>query len=212
MLKAHMGVGLDAGRFSEIFPGLMIYAEAMPDAATLARVFIYDGRAPEHPQIIAANRGLLINNPDFIGLELQEGAIYSHKDRIDQKISFDVYSLKMRAPSLATPDWVAEQDEKIKKAVEETAREKSALHRKYALSVAAFLLCLIGVSLGTMAGKGGRLGPIVAGIALILIYYSLHNLGSYLFPSKGQFPEMAVWIPNMILAPMTIFSLYYKRF
>ncbi|MEK7747718.1 MAG: LptF/LptG family permease [Nitrospirota bacterium] len=200
MLKERVGVGLDAGRFTEIFPGLMIYAESMPEPSKIEQVFIYDGRSAEHPQIIAAKTGQLINEKEAIGLALQNGAIHLHKPLVDQTLSFDSYVIKMRVPvpSSSVPS-------------ENKARQQMALHKQYAFAVAAFLLCLMGAALGGMAGNGGRFGPIVAGIGLILLYYSLQNVGTYFFPAGSQFPGMAAWIPNLVLTPITFFLLFHRN-
>ncbi len=199
MLKEKIGVGLETARFTEIFPGLIIYAESITDATKMERVFIYDGRSPQRPsQVIVASKGFLINSGDTFGLELQDGAIYTHNESIDQRISFGSYSLKLRSPLAQN---AAIQDD------QNQAQLQKSIQRKYSLSYASFLFCFLGVPLGILSGKGGRLGPFVIGIAMILCYYALYNLGDYFFPENG----MAIWVPNMVITPITIFTfIFYK--
>lgn len=199
ILKEKIGVGLETARFAEIFPGLMIYAEAIIDATKMDRVFIYDGRSEEGPpQVIVARKGLLINNGNAVGLELQDGAIYTHNNNIDQRISFGAYSLKLRSPSDKTAVTQNDQNQ---------ARLQKAIQRNYSLSYASFLFCFLGVPLGILSGKGGRLGPFVIGIAMILFYYSLYNLGDYFFPTS----RIAIWVPNLVFTPITIFTFIFYR-
>ncbi len=211
MLKERIGVGLETTRFTEIFPGLMIYAESIVhprgvdsegnsvDATKLERVFIYDGRLRQNPpHVIAAKSGFLMSNEGVIGLELQDGAIHTHNHPIDQRISFRTYSLRMR-PSLPKPS-VLEMGSND----QETARIKMALHKKYSLTYASFLFCFLGIPLGMISGKRGSLGPFVAGIALIVLYYALYKAGDYFFPFHGNAPEWAAWVPNFVLTPITI--------
>lgn len=207
MLKEKIGVGLEATRFTEIFPGLMVYAESITDATKMDRVFIYDGRSPQHPpHVIVARKGLLINSGDIVGLELQDGAVYTHHHLIDQRIAFGSYSLKIQPPPPKTSFLEAGKN------VQKQTQDNIALQRKYSLAYASFLFCFLGVPLGMISGKGGRLCPFVIGIALILFYYSLHNVGDYLFPPNGEYSEMAMWVPNMFLTPITIFLVvFYKK-
>ncbi|MEK7702646.1 MAG: LptF/LptG family permease [Nitrospirota bacterium] len=200
MLKERIGIGLDAGRFTEIFPGLMIYADSMPNATEIEHVFIYDGRSSQMPQIIAAKKGRLINEKDSIGLSLEEGRIHLHKDQVDQTISFSSYIIKMSMPLLSSSPAKNEDQ----------SRQQMARHKTVAFATASFLLCLTGAAFGGMTRTGGRFGPIVSGIALILFYYSLQNVGNYFFPFNSRFPEIAVWTPNMILIPVTFFLLFQR--
>ncbi|MBI3358786.1 MAG: LptF/LptG family permease [Nitrospirae bacterium] len=199
MLKEKIGVGLEAGRFTEIFPGLMIYAESITDATKMDRVFIYDRRSPQHPpHVIVARSGFLMNNVGVVGLELQNGAVYTHNNLTNQRISFASYSLKVRLPLPQSPASVDGKN------VQDWEKQQIAVQKKYSLAYASFLFCFLGVPLGMISGKGGRLGPFVAGILLILLYYALYNVGDYFFPPNGGASAMASWVPNMVLTPITI--------
>ena len=206
MLKEKIGVGLETARFTEIFPGLMIYSESITDGTKMYRVFIYDGRSGERPpHVIVAKNGFLMNSADVVELELQDGAIYTHNKDIDQRISFGTYSLKLRQPE-ATPPVPKDENDPNKPQLQK------AVQRKNALAYAAFLFCFLGVPLGMRSGKGGRLWPFVMGIAMILFYYSLYNVGDYFFPPNGGKPALAVWVPNFVLTPITIMIfMFYKN-
>jgi lipopolysaccharide export system permease protein len=200
ILKEKIGVGLETARFAEIFPGLMIYAESIVDATKMDRVFIYDGRSEQGPpQVIVAQKGLLINNGNAVGLELQDGAIYTHNNSVDQRISFGTYSLKLRSPRAKTAVIQNDQNQ---------AQLQKAIQKKYSLSYASFLFCFLGVPLGILSGKGGRLWPFVIGIAMILFYYSLYNLGDYFFPTTSG---IAIWVPNLVFTPITICTFIFYR-
>jgi lipopolysaccharide export system permease protein len=217
MLKERIGVGLETSRFTEIFPGLMLYAESIVhstgvdskdsavDVTKLERVFIYDGRSSRKSQdVIVAQSGFLMSNDGVIGLELQEGAIHTHNRPMDQRIAFGTYSLKMRTPLPQTSVFEMERKDR------DPVRAQIALYKKYSLAYASFLFCFLGIPLGMISGKGGRLYPFVAGIALIVLYYALYKAGDYFFPLHGSTPEWAAWVPNFVLTPMTIilFFLY----
>jgi len=204
MLKEKIGVGVEAARFTEIFPGLMIYSESITDATTMDRVFIYDGRSKEAPHVIVAKKGFLMNSGSAVGLELQDGAIYTHNKNIDQRISFGAYSLKVRQPVVhsSVPKGNNDQNQ---------VPLQKAIQRKYSLSYASFLFCFLGVPLGLLSGKGGRLWPFVIGIAMILFYYSLYNAGDYFFPPGGNAQAIAMWVPNLVLTPITVLVLILYR-
>ncbi len=204
MLKEKIGVGLDAGRFTEILPGLMIYTESKPTPTEMSHVFIYDGRSAAHPRIIAAKKGVLINQQEqengSVGIELAEGVMHADNRNGDHLMTFGTYSLKMRPPR---------DDNGIPTSRGSSTRpaEAIAFHKKYALAAAAFLFAFMGVPLGLLSGKAGRLGAIALGIGLILLYYALNTVGDALALSSGVAPWMAAWIPNLVLTPITLILL-----
>ncbi len=229
MLKEKVGVALDAGRFSEILPGLMIYTESMPGGTQMNRVFIYDGRSAE-PQIISAKTGFLINNRaesregnskgvnkeagvTTLGIRLQDGMLHTQNQERDRLITFGSYSLQVRTPSptgggepsgitgVVTPDGPAN-----------TIVDPQTLlsfYKKYSLAYASFLFCFLGIPFGLYSGKTGRLGAFSGCLGLILCYYLLNMAGDYLFSSQGISPLLAALLPNLVLTPITILLLVF---
>jgi lipopolysaccharide export system permease protein len=207
MLKEKIGVGLDAGRFTEILPGLMIYTEEKPTPTEMSHVFIYDGRSAASPRIIAAQKGVLINRQEkeegSVGIELTHGVMHADNRNGDHLMTFGAYSLKMHPPrdDNGTPFSTSKGGSPAHPAA------AIAFHKKYALAAASFLFAFMGVPLGLLSGKAGRLGAVALGIGLILLYYALNTVGDTLALSGGIAPWMAAWIPNLMLTPIAVILL-----
>ncbi len=221
MLKEKAGVGLDAGRFTELLPGLMIYAESISNRTQLTRVFIYDTRNPKQPLVIAAKEGVLMANGASVGIRLLDGTMHGRRDRDDQLITFASYALKARLSqnlletALKTPSYVeikrqmaASTDADVR-----LLRLLSAFYKKFSFAYASFLFCFIGVPLGIVSGKGGRLGAFAAGIGLILLYYLLNMVGDYFVLSETLSPAIAAGLPGLALTVIVlfVFALYLNE-
>ena len=74
-----------------------------------------------------------------------------------------------------------------------------ALHRKFALPFACFVLAVIGLGLGVQHGRGGKLAAFVPGISVVFVYYVIEYGGRQM--AKGQLMPgwLAVWLPNIVL-------------
>ena len=73
-------------------------------------------------------------------------------------------------------------------------------HKKFSIPFAVIAFAIIGIPLGLMTRKGGRIGGIAYSLVLIFIYYVLLSIGQN-YGYKGQMNYfLAVWLPNIFLA------------
>jgi len=200
LLKETVGIGLDAGRFTEILPGLMIYAELIPVPSEMRRVFIYDGRLIQHPRVIAAQKGFFTNSKEgeaaSVGIMLQNGILHSDNQQGDNLMAFGSYALNIQSQENGGNTLTA--------SVRDTG-----FHKKYALAFATILFSFMGAPLGMISGKAGRLGSIAFGILLILLYYALTVVGDA-FALKNQVsPWRSAWLPNLVLTPIAMTLVWF---
>jgi LPS export ABC transporter permease LptF len=74
------------------------------------------------------------------------------------------------------------------------------LHKKFSIPFAVLAFTLVGIPLGLMTKKGGRLAGISFSIVLIFIYYVLLTMGQT-YGYRGKWNHfLAVWLPNIFLA------------
>ncbi|HLG21404.1 MAG TPA: LPS export ABC transporter permease LptF [Candidatus Manganitrophaceae bacterium] len=219
ILMKRAGVGLEEGRFNETFPNMMIYVESMPTFTELEGIFIYDLRKPENPLLIAARKGFLISDPDTkkVELRLMDGSLHRRGKEISdyQRMTFASYDLKidfsaaLSNSTLENPSY-QELREKIRASGGEDTRSLrllSEFYKNYSFPLASFLFGLIGVPLGIISGRTGRLGAFTVGIGVITLYYLLITLGDYLISRRLTPPFAAAWLPSLALIPLSVYLL-----
>jgi len=204
LLKERVGIGLDAGRFTEMLPGLVIYAESIPSPGQMQHVFIYDGRQPQYPRVISAQNGFFINSkegePFSVGILLENGILHSDHGQGDNLMAFGSYALNVQSQFNGKKGLTAAPD------------QGTAL-KKYTLAIAAILFSVIGAPLGIISGKAGRLGSIAFGILLILLYYALMVAGDALALKNQISYGISMWLPNLVLTPIALLLLFrYSHF
>ncbi len=88
------------------------------------------------------------------------------------------------------------------------ARFAIEYHRKYTLSIACFILFLIGAPLGAIIRKGGIGMPVVVSIIFFLIFHVISIVGEK-FSREGVIdPSIGMWIASSVLLPIGVFLLY----
>lgn len=219
ILKKRASVGIEEGKFNGTFSNIMIYVESMPSFTQMDGVFIYDARDQNSPKIIIAKKGLLLNEPGTgaIELHLLDGSLHAQgRDGSDyQRVIFTTYDLRLDLGSvlqggntnLETPTY-----QEIKKSVEASGgkdiralRLLSEFYKNFSFSLASLVFGVIGVPLGIISGRTGRLGGFTVGIGLITLYYLLNTLGDYLITIRLAAPFLAVWVPHLALIPLTLY-------
>ena len=72
-------------------------------------------------------------------------------------------------------------------------------HKKFSIPFACFILGLIGIPLGLMVKKGGRMLGFGIGLAVIVVYYLLLQVGQNA-GMNGMLPAvLAMWLPNIVI-------------
>lgn len=88
------------------------------------------------------------------------------------------------------------------------ARYEIERHRKYTLSIACFILFLIGAPLGAIIRKGGIGMPVVVSVLFFLIFH-VTSISGEKFAREGVVePWLGMWISSALLLPVGIFLLY----
>lgn len=221
ILKKRIGIGLEEGKFNGTFSDMMVYVESMPTFTDLEGVFIYDSRKPDLPLLIVAKKGVIINDPgsQMVGFRLVDGTLHRKaKDSQDyQRMSFSAYDLKVDLSSMAQGA-AADQEtlsySELQKRIADSngedvrlLRRLSEFYKNFSFPLASFVFALIGVPLGMISGRMGRLGGFAVAVGLITIYYLLNTLGDYLITIRIATPFIAAWLPHLVLIPFSFYLL-----
>nr|WP_277872831.1 LptF/LptG family permease [Robertkochia solimangrovi] len=80
-----------------------------------------------------------------------------------------------------------------------------ALHNKFALPVACFILFFVGAPLGAIIRKGGLGLPMVLAISLFLVYLFVGMFATNFAEDGSMEPALAAWISTLVMLPLGIF-------
>ncbi len=72
-------------------------------------------------------------------------------------------------------------------------------HKKFSIPFACFALGLAGIPLGLMVKKGGRMFGFGIGLAVIVVYYLLLQVGQNTGMNGTMHPALAMWLPNIVI-------------
>jgi lipopolysaccharide export system permease protein len=81
-------------------------------------------------------------------------------------------------------------------------------HRKFTLSIACFILFLIGAPLGAIIRKGGIGLPVVISVAFFLIFHIISITGEKFVREGILEPWIGMWLASAVLLPVGITLLY----
>jgi len=200
--------GLRAKYFSEGTGNFVIYVEDIDASSGLWQgVFLSDERKPTSPVTILARSGrFAADRANFsIHLTLRGGSIHRTNGQTVQTIYFDKYELSIPLPlprRVGGDDvlTVSKQGMSLtqlrQKAKAEGLESETGIsllqeiHWRLATPVGCFLLCLLGLPLGLLAGSGKRAIGLPLGILFFIGYFILLSAGKAL----SEVPTVPVWL------------------
>jgi lipopolysaccharide export system permease protein len=220
LLRDQLALALDRGSFAEPIPKMTIYVSEKGDQ-TSGGIFISDERNPQDPRIIVAHayHVLIDSSADLVALRLRDGVIHSRPDEIDQYqlASFSSYDLKL---SLSQSGYAATEErpsyhQLVERLNETQWRDPSALRRMIeyykdmAFPTASLILCMLGVPVGIVSKRSGRIGGFAVGVAVIIAYYVMNVGGEFLVTATVISPFVGAWLPNIVFLVITL--LWFSR-
>jgi lipopolysaccharide export system permease protein len=81
-------------------------------------------------------------------------------------------------------------------------------HEKITMSIAVFVLFLIGAPLGSIVRKGGIGTPVVFAVVFFVIFFLLNNFGKKFVKEDVLQPAAGMWMATTVLVPIGIFLIY----
>ncbi len=225
MLREQTEVSLQPGVFTRLVPDMAIYTQQMdPGTSEMQDIFVHDETSQEVPLTIIAPSGRILTEQDkgLMYFILEEGRIYRQDEQEMSVVSFGEYRVRLDLfEMLGDPDmgekdpeemsWTELQALKAETDPESSKYRQIVLeeHKRFALPVACVVLALCAVPMGlTLQGVGRNWGVLFA-VIFFLIYYSLFT-SAYGLGEAGRLPpDLAMWIPNILFAVLTIGGFYF---
>ena len=113
--------------------------------------------------------------------------------RISQLKTF-IGTLRSAVPNSKNPEYTLK---KIRSAEVE-------YHKKFSIPFACLMLGVIGIPLGLMVKKGGRMLGFGLGLVVIVVYYLLLQIGQNTGINGTLPPAFAMWLPNIVIGTLGI--------
>lgn len=208
-------VAIKEGQFQPLQDGLILYVARSEEPGRLDGVFVFDYRDAAQPQFAVATRGQLHRNPSTQRLELtlEHGVVHRRPaaNAPYQRIFFDTYTRGFDVSSLLRAPAASPPISEVKLEYERGGRTDPALLDRlvtyqtyHALPTACVMFAVLGLPLGLLAGRGGRLGGFAAGLAVIVGYYLLMTASTSVAQTRHLPSLAAAWLPNSLLLLLTV--------
>jgi len=219
MVRTKADLHLRERTFINTFDGLVLYVQEIRGGGSELRgVVIGDLRQKEASQMIFAERGRLVADPDSfrVALHLENGAIHRAEREHYQVLTFSeneiLINLKGRTP-LPREAFKLGREMNLDEMREELRRLEpvggvpyhAALveyHKRFSVPFACLILGLVGPPLGISNRRSGRSGGLIISIPITLVYYLLLTLGQGLGTQGQMQPWLAMWLPNMVFGAL----------
>ena len=221
LIQDQLHLALDRGVFNEPADDLMIFVPKPELGEKTRGIFILDQRDPAKKVIVTAQTFQMLKNPQRkqFGIRLHEGKIHHiSKDGAQHHlVAFSTYDLKM-APSPALnvekperPDYQHIMAELEKSDWRDTGmlRRLMEYYKDLGFPVATLILGVLGMPVGIVSKRTGRMRGFVLGIFIMVGYYLLNVLGEFSVTALFLHPFVGAWLPNVLLLLMT-WMLFYQ--
>ena len=207
----------------------------------LHNVKVWDNYRSGKPRIITADEADVGFESGHTQLKLYNGSIYEI-DRTEPE-HYTVTSFKQQNITLELTEDLQRSEyerqhprnmslitlrkyiDKMNKQVKEDKREylvdrlrraKVEYQQKSSIPFACFVFGLIGVPLGIVVRRSGKMVGLGIGLAMIIVYYMLLEVGKRLGLEGIMSPFFALWLPNFIIGivgiVLIIRTVFEKRF
>ncbi|MGQ0810238.1 MAG: LPS export ABC transporter permease LptF [Nitrospiraceae bacterium] len=216
LLRDQLILSLDRGVFNEPVSRMMIYVPDTDNDDATPGIFVSDERNAEEPRVIVASEYLVLTDTSTsqVALRLLNGVIHSKPEELDEyrQVAFSTYDLKLSInPNLYEQSNERPSLESILEQLERShGQDPSALRRlleyykDLAFPMASLVFCMLGVPVGIVSKRSGRIGGFAVGVIVIIVYYVLNVLCEFLVTTLVLAPFAGAWLPNGIFLAVAV--------
>lgn len=221
LIQDQLNLALERGVFNEPTEDMMIFVPTPEPGEKAMGIFILDQRDPDQEIIITAHTFQMLRNPQRkqFGIRLYEGEIH-HVPKVGtqhHQVAFNTYDLKMNlSPALTVetpkrPDYEHMMAELEKSGWRDTRmlRRLMEYYKDLGFPVATLILGILGMPVGIVSKRTGRMRGFVLGIFIMVGYYLLNVLGEFSVTALLLHPFAGAWLPNILLLLIT-WILFYQ--
>lgn len=216
LLRDQLTLALDKGVFNEPVPHMVMYVSDTQGGAYDRGIFIADDRNPAEARIILASSYALLSDTgnNQVGIRLMNGTIHSRPHDLEQyhQVSFSTYDLRV---SLDQSLYASAEERPSRAAVLQKLKDTNwtdtgALRRlmeyykDLAFPTASLIFGMLGVPVGIVSKRSGRVGGFAVGVMIVVIYYILNVLCEFFVTTLILPPFAGAWLPNGLFLALGI--------
>jgi len=219
-VKNRIGLTTEAGVFTELAPGITLYAEALDaEDNQLRNLFLRLEKGVQGGVWILAGAGSIRDQKGHLQLDLADGEMhqYAGPEAPYRVLRFRKYQLQIPLPA---PDW--SQNERETPTLElwrqtyghgtqPTLDGRLELQSRLALPFSCLVFGVLGATLGLHHSRGGRSRGVTLCLAVVLVYYALLTAGKTLGQREVLPAELAIWLPNLVLGSFSAYAFVRKN-
>jgi len=223
--KEKIDKGIKENQFTEALGDLVVYVDSIDkESGEWENVWVSDMRGQVHPIITMAQKGNMTAFIEkmMVTITLSNGSLHRPDASKSQIIGFDSYviNIPLQTPAILDGDDLTTLSAKamtLKQlqdaatlAGRDTEEGRDRLvhyHKRLALPVGCFILSLLGLPLGLLAGPGKKAIGIPLGLGFFILYYILFTLGKSMADDTQLPVVFAMWLPNAIFLTLALYTI-----
>jgi lipopolysaccharide export system permease protein len=219
LLRDQLTLALDKGVFNEPVASMVIYVSDA-GSGTGRGIMISDERNPSDARIIVASNYAVLNDAvsNQVGIRLFDGTIHTRASEINDyhQVHFSSYDLKLNlnqslyASAEERPSRAAILDQLQRSNWEDTTalRRLMESYKDLAFPTASLIFGLLGVPVGIVSKRSGRVGGFAVGVLVVVTYYVLNVLCEFFVTTRFLPPFAGAWLPNIMFLTITMLLFY----
>lgn len=207
----------EPNQFIKDFKGYIFHVKGV-EGNRLDQVIVYQPQEGQPTRTIIAEHGEIVTSPDGgeLIVKLYNGTIDEPEKGELYKLDFETYSIPpisvdsaskvVKKPRELRFDellWQLREGNYAKE--EERLRDRAELQRKLSFSLAPFVFVLVGLPTAILVRRGELIWSFGISMSVVIIYYVLYVWVGTMANNGVLPPEIALWIPNFLLALLGLF-------
>jgi lipopolysaccharide export system permease protein len=215
LLRDELILELERGVFNETVPKMVIYVPHAAPGEESKGIFVADNRNADDPRVIVAQHYFVMTDPKTsqVALQLVDGVIHSQPENVElyQKVAFSTYDLKLTFhENLYGAEERSSLESIMAKLEQSNWKDQGALRRlmehykDLAFPTASLVFCILGVPIGIVSKRSGRMGGFAVGVLVVVVYYVLNVACEFLVTTLMIHPFAGAWLPNAIFLVATV--------
>ncbi|OLD37838.1 MAG: hypothetical protein AUI21_08210 [Nitrospirae bacterium 13_1_40CM_2_62_10] len=216
LLRDELTLALDKGVFNEPVPRMVIYASDSRHGDDVGSIFISDERNEAEARIITAAQYSMRSDPgnNQVWIELFNGSIHTKPHEVEQyqQVAFSAYHLPIPldqtqyAPLDVRPSLSSVLERLDRSNWQDTAALRRLMehYKDLAFPAAALILGMLGVPVGIVSKRSGRVGGFAVGVMIVIVYYVLNVVCEFFVTTRVLPPFAGAWLPNAMFLALTV--------